>query len=357
MILSKKIMLLPTKEQEILMKKSVGVARWSYNYMISRNKDSEIFFNQNVIRKEITKLKQKDEYSWLREVSSNIPKQACKDCQKAFYDCSKQEDKEYPNFKKKGVSNSFYVNYESFHKTQNGCHCEKLGNIKTVEEVPDLEKYLEPRIVFDGKYWYITFSYETFKKFEHNENGRTIGIDLGVKTFVVTSDGDYFANINKSRTCKILYRRLKLLQRKLARCKRSSNNRKKIKQQIELTHRRLKNIRNDYIHQITTYLVKTKPKKIVVEYLRVSNMVKNRKLSRVISECGFFKFRNILEYKCELYSIDFQLADQFYPSSKLCSNCGYKKVDLTLSDRVYKCDCCGLSIDRDLNAALNLSYL
>lgn len=356
MILSKKIMLLPTPEQEILFRKSAGTARWSYNYMVGKNKDSDKFINERTIRKEITKLKRTPEYSWLKEVSANIPKQACKDCQltyKRFFEGKSGK----PSFKKRNFKDSFYVNYESFHKTQNGCHIEKIGNIKTVEQIPTLDKYFNPRVVFDNKYWYITFSYEIKPNAEHNKNGRVIGIDLGIKTFVTTSDNERFDNINKTRYCRLLYKRLKLLNRKLSRCEKDSNNRKKVISQIQATNRRLVNIRHNYIHQIISYLVKTKPSKIVVEYLRVSNMLKNRKLSKAIAQCGFYEFRRVIEYKCELYNIEFQLADQFFPSSKLCSVCGNKKDDLTLKDRVYECEHCGTKIDRDLNAAINLSRL
>ena len=356
MILSKKIMLLPTPEQIILLKKSAGTARWSYNYMLSRNNESDRFINERDIRKEITLLKKTDEYSWLKEVSANIPKQACKDCQNAYNRMFKGQVGK-PKFKKKGFKDSFYVNYESFHKTQNGCHIEKIGSVKTVEQVPILDKYLNPRVVFDNKYWYITFSYEVEDHKENLSKNRPLGIDLGIKTFVTTSDNQFFDNINKTRYCRLLYKRLKKLNRKLSRCKKGSNNRRKVITQIQITHRKLANIRRNYIHQITAYLVKTKPSKIVVEYLKVSNMLKNRKLSREISQCGFYEFRRMLEYKCKFYGIGFQLANQFFPSSKICSVCGNKKSDLRLNDRIYECDCCGVRINRDFNAAVNLSRL
>jgi transposase, IS605 orfB family len=191
MILSKKIMLLPTPEQVIALKKSAGTARWSYNYMLSRNNESDTFINERDIRKEITLLKKTDEYSWLKEVSANIPKQACKDCQNAYNRMFKGEAGK-PNFKKRGFKDSFYVNYETFHKTQNGCHIEKIGSIKTVEQIPTLDKYINPRVVFDNKYWHITFSYEVEEHKEDLSKNRPLGIDLGIKTFVTTSDNQFF---------------------------------------------------------------------------------------------------------------------------------------------------------------------
>ena len=195
MILSKKIMLLPTPEQVIALKKSAGTARWSYNYMLSRNNESDTFIHERDIRKEITLLKKTDEYSWLKEVSANIPKQASKDCQNAYNRMFKGEAGK-PNFKKRGFKDSFYANYESFHKTQHGCHIEKIGRVKTVEQIPTLDKYLNPRVVFDNKYWYITFSYEVEEHKEDLSKNRPLGIDLGIKTFVTTSDNEFFDNIN-----------------------------------------------------------------------------------------------------------------------------------------------------------------
>ena len=130
----------------------------------------------------------------------------------------------------------------------------------------------------------------------------------------------------------------------------------KTEKRIKLIHRRLSNIRLNNIHQITTSLVKTKPENIVIEGLNISGMMKNRHLSKAIGEQCLYTFTNILAYKTEFYGIKLLRADRFYPSSKTCSNCGNIKKDLKLSDRIYKCKC-GLSIDRDLNAAINLSKL
>lgn len=127
-----------------------------------------------------------------------------------------------------------------------------------------------------------------------------------------------------------------------------------IEKQIQQMYRRLANIRNNYLHQTTTSIVKTKPYRVVIEDLKVSNMMKNRHLSNAISKQGFYEFRRQLEYKCKFRGIELIIADRFYTSSKICSQCGDIKKDLKLKDRVYKCNC-GLIIDRDLNASINLS--
>lgn len=130
---------------------------------------------------------------------------------------------------------------------------------------------------------------------------------------------------------------------------------KKLEHKIKLIHRRIKNIRENYIHQITSHLVKTKPSRIVIEDLNIKGMLKNKHLSKATAEQSFYRFISVLGYKCDWNNIKFIKADRFYPSSKLCSCCGNIKKDLKLKDRTYKCSSCGFIIDRDFNASLNLA--
>ena len=368
MILSKKIRCLPTEEQLIMFKKASGTARFVYNLMISENKklynnhlqsninEKSPFITGYNFRKHITELKKLPEYSWLSEVSSKVAQQACLDCDNAFKRFFKKLSN-FPKFKKKGIKDSFYVRYDSIKVTQRGFKCEKLGEIKTSETIPKADKYYNPHIVYDGKYWYITFGIDVPEKINENNSGNTLGVDLGIKTFATVSDGTVIPNINKSRKPKSIYRKIKHFQRKLTRCKKGSKNRVKVIRKLQILHRKLRCIRNNHIHQATIMLVKTKPAKIVIECLNVLGMLKNRKLSKAISEAGFYEFARQLEYKCKLYGIDFIKANRFFPSSKLCSNCGCKKDNLKLSERTYHCEHCGNIMDRDLNAAINLSYL
>lgn len=351
-----------------MFKKASGTARFVYNLMLSENKKAYANYLQSETKgkspfiagydfgKYITKLKKLPEYSWLSEISSKVAKQACLDCDNAFKRFFKKLSN-FPKFKKKGVKDSFYVRYDSIKITQRGFKCEKLGEIKTSEPIPKADKYYNPHIVYDGKYWYITFGIDVPEKNNEHNTGKTLGIDLGIKKFATVSDGTVIPNISKSRKPKSLYRKIKHFQRKLARCRKGSNNRIKVVKKLQLLHRKLRCIRSNHIHQATTMLVKTKPAKIVIECLNVLGMLKNRKLSRAISEAGFYEFARQLEYKCRLWRIEFLKADRFFPSSKLCSKCGCKKDKLKLSERTYHCEHCGNIIDRDLNAAINLSYL
>ena len=360
-----KIRLKPTKEQEILIKKSIGVSRFVYNWCLSVQSTSDKFIRDNELRKELTQLKKTKEYYWLAEVGSNVIKQSAKDLCNAYRRYFNHISNR-PTFKKKGYSNSFYVNYESMKRTETGVRCEKLGDIKTSERLPKLAKdkhYLNPHIVFDGKYYYITFSIEVEVELKETTS-EVIGVDLGVKDFAVCSNGVVYKNINKTRAMKKLNKRLKHLQRQLSRkylMNKIGNkfvktkNIIKLEHEIKLIYRRIKDIRENYIHQITSCLVKTKPCKIVIEDLSVKGMMKNRHLSKAISQQNFHKFSHILKYKCDWNSITLVKADRFYPSSKKCSCCGTVKDNLMLRDRIYKCDVCGLIIDRDFNASRNLA--
>ena len=377
MIVSRKIRLKPTKRQEELFVKSAGAARFVYNMMLAAENEAyqngEKFIHEMTFRKRLTELK-KGELSWLKEVSSNVAKQACKDCQKAFDKFFAHQAK-YPKFKSRNKTRlSFYVNYETLKRTCNGFRGEKLGNVKTSEALPKVDRYMNPHIFHDGKYWYISFAYEVPDCYRENTSDLVIGIDLGIKDLAVLSNGTVYPNINKSKEVRRLKKKLRRTERAFSRKIQNNiesydENRKpqwkrplrecknyiKAKKKIKLLHRRLKNIRNNYIHQITAELVKATPKAIVIEDLAVTNMMKNHHLAKAIAEQKWYEFRRILTYKCSMNNIELRIASRFYPSSKTCSECGHVKKNLKLNERVYKCPECGLEIDRDLNAAINLS--
>ena len=360
-----KIRLKPTKEQEILLWKSAGCSRFIYNWALDKEADNyekgNKFINDKVLRREMTKLKKEENFKWLCEVGSNVLKQAVKDlclAYKKFFD----KKAGFPKHKSRKSNISFYVNYESMKKTQNGVQCEKLGNIKTAEPLPKLlkgEYYLNPHISYDGKYWYIGFT----RKIEIHKtelNDSIIGIDLGIKNLATCSNEKVYKNINKTKRV----RKLKRLQRKVSKKYLMNKNGEKfvktkniikLERKIKLINRTLTNIRVNHTHQVTTEIVKTKPSKIVMETLRVTNMLKNKHLSKAIAEQSFYRFISFIEYKCKLYGIELERVPTLYPSSKKCSHCGAIKKDLKLSDRTYHCECCGLTIDRDYNASLNLT--
>jgi putative transposase len=195
--------------------------------------------------------------------------------------------------------------------------------------------------------------------------GDSLGIDLGIKEFAVISTGEGFKNINKSKRVRKSNKRLKreqrrfsrkILHRKKVKTATNSTNCNKQRVKVQKAFHRLECIRKDYINKIVSSLVKTKPASITIEDLNVQGMMKNRHLSKAVSQQNFYYFRLKLTEKCRQFGIELRIADRFYPSSKTYSNCGAVKKDLNLSDRTYICPFCGLAIDRDLNAAINLKH-
>lgn len=400
MIRSIKVRLKPTSDQEVLFWKSSGTHRFIYNWTLSRQiesyKSNKKFISDSILRKEITQLKKTEEFSWLGEVSAQIPSQSIKDCCEGIKKFFKRKDsntqykksslkhkekdsnyklslidlKGFPSYKSRKTSRpSFYNNPVALEVKPNSVLIEKIGWVVLSEKnrIPlsskDFHSYMNPRITYDNKYWYLSVGIEmTDTKVELSNE--SLGLDLGVKELVVCSNKMRFKNINKSKRVKKIEKRLRRLQRKVSR--KYQNNKKgesfvktsntlKIEKKISLISRRLRNIRENHIHQITSTLVKTKPGRVVMENLNVKGMMKNRHLSDSIGKCNFYKIKDIMKYKCEKYGIVFVEVPRFFPSSKKCSQCGNIKKDLNLSERTYHCDKCGLEIDRDFNASINLS--
>ncbi|NEU05121.1 RNA-guided endonuclease TnpB family protein [Clostridium senegalense] len=367
MILAKKVRLYPTKEQEQKLWQSVGTARFIYNWTLAKQqenyKNGGKFISDNVLRKELTILK-KTELNWLNEVSNNVAKQAVKDGCNAYKSFFKGlSDK--PRFKSRRKSKpSFYNDTSKLKIKDNVVLIEKVGWITIRKNsIPMNCKYTNPRISFDGKYWFIAVSIEK-EKLLVELTDESIGIDVGVKDLAICSNGMSFKNINKTKVIKKLK---KTLKRKQKQCSRKYEKNKKgkefvktkniakLERQIRLLHRRLTNIRDNHLHQATNKIVKTKPSRVVMETLNIKGIMKNKHLSKAIAEQCLYEFKRQMQYKCELYGIEFVEADKWYPSSKTCSECGHVKTKLSLSKRTYICEECGCVIDRDYNASINLS--
>ena len=367
MIKGFKIRLLPTKEQEELMYKTIGCSRFAYNWALNRCNElykNEIKYSMGDVRKEFTQLKKQEEYKWLNEVSNKAMVESIRNLDKAFKSFFKKKSK-YPKFKSKKKSKlNFYVRYDNLYFKDNVCNIEKVGKVKftTNYNVPKC-KYMNPYCSFDGKYWYLSFNVEVDENQVNLNKNLSIGIDLGIKDLAICSNGMVFKNINKTKSVKKLKKKLKRLQRQVSRKYElnkegnkyiKTNNIIKLERQIKLLYRKLSNIRNNHIHQATSKIVKLHPYRVVMEDLNVSGMMKNRHLSKAIAEQCFYEFIRQMRYKCEFNGIEFVQVDRFYPSSKTCCCCGHIKKDLKLKDRVYVCKECGLIIDRDKNASINL---
>ena len=381
MIKAIRVMLLPNNKQKTKLFQYADTARFAYNWALGREqenyKNGGKFISDGELRKEFTQLKKTDEYAWLNEIDCDVPKQAIKDACEAYRDFFKGYTK-FPRFKSKKHSvPKFYQDNVKIKFTDTHVKLmlvagkgkatskrnQKFCRIRLAEHgrIPTNCKYCNLRIKYDGINWYITvgIEYEDSTTLLSNEG---IGIDLGIKDLAICCDGNTYKNINKTQRVKKLEKRKRRLQSSISRkyeknkkgesyCK-TSNIIKREKELLKLNHR-LTNIRQNYLHQTTSEIVKREPSFICIEDLNVKGMMKNRHLSKAIQQQCFGEFRRQIEYKSAWNNIPVIIADRFFPSSKLCSCCGAIKKDLKLSDRVYKCEC-GNVIDRDYQAALNL---
>ncbi len=384
---SYKIEINPTQEQKTKIHQTIGVSRFVYNFYIARNKEiyeregkfvSGMDFSKWLNNKYIPN---NQEMKWIKEVSSKATKQAIMNGDKAFRDFFKKA-KGFPRFKKK-KNQDVKAYFPKNNKTDWTLERHKV-KIPTLGWVRLKEFGYIPvnSIVKSGtvsqkadRYYVSILVEETAIKisngntgieiFNHNNEG--VGIDLGIKEFVICSNGNKFKNINKISTVKKVEKKLKREQRKLSRKYESlkirnkkekggnvtSQNIQKQVVKVQKLHQRLANIRTDYINKIVSSIIKQKPSYITIEDLNVKGMMKNKHLSKAITSQKFFEFKTKLTVKCKENHIELRIVDRFYPSSKTCSKCGKVKKDLKLSDRIYKCDC-GFTIDRDLNASINL---
>lgn len=376
MIKSYKVRLYPTKEQEQLMWKHVGSCRFIWNWMLAKQqelyKQGEKHLSGFDMINLLTPLKKHEEYSWLKEVSNTSLKDICRDLDKAYKMFFKKTSG-FPKFKSRKKSKpNFPIRTDALYfKDDKVLNIEKLGKVKyktdfAFEYGKGTCKFTNARVSHINGKWMLSFGMECENQ-ARELNDISMGIDLGVKDLaIVEYNGEslVFHNINKSKRMHNIGKRLKHLQRSISRKYeanrdgRKYNKTKNIERQEERLRKlyaRQSNKRRNYIHQTTHKLVSLLPKRIVMEDLNVQGMMKNRHLSKAVQEQCFYEFIRQMEYKCAWNGIELVKADRFYPSSKTCSGCGCIKKDLKLSDRIYHCSDCGLVIDRDYNAAINLS--
>lgn len=376
MIKSYKVRLYPTKEQEQLMWKHVGSCRFIWNWMLAKQeelyKQGEKHLSAFDMINLISPMKKQEEYKWLSDVSNNSLATICRDLDKAYKRFFKKTSG-FPKIKSRKKSKpNFPIRTEVLYfKDDKVLNIEKLGKVKyktdfAFEYGKGTCKFTNARVSYINGKWILSFGMECENQ-TRELNDISMGIDLGVKDLaIVEYNGEplVFHNINKSKQMRNIGKRLKHLQRSISRKYEANRDGKKYNKtkNIERQEERLRklyarqsNIRRNYIHQTTHKLVSLLPKRIVMEDLNVQGVMKNRHLSKAVQEQCFYEFIRQMEYKCAWNGIEFIKADRFYPSSKTCSSCGCIKKDLKLSDRIYHCPDCGLVIDRDYNAAINLS--
>ena len=373
-----KIEIDPTAEQKSKIHQTIGVSRFIYNFYIAHNKEIYDREGKFVSGMDFSKwlnneyIPNNKDMKWIKEVSSKATKQAIMNGDKSFRDFFKKA-KGFPKFKKK-KNQDVKAYFPKNNKTdwtieRHRVKIPTLGWIRLKEfgYIPVNSIVKSGTVSQKADRYYVSILVEENDKKVYKSTNEGVGIDLGVKEFVVCSDGIKFKNINKTSTVKKIEKKLKREQRKLSRkyeslkirnknIKEGRATRQNIQKQVvkvQKLHQRLTNIRTDYINKIVSSIIKQKPSYITIEDLNVKGMMKNKHLSKAIASQKFFEFKTKLTVKCKENHIELRIVDRFYPSSKTCSNCGKIKKDLKLSDRIYKCDC-GFTIDRDLNASINL---
>lgn len=336
-----------------------------------RYKNNETFLNSNEMSSLLPKLKRSSGFEWLKEVSSASLQYACADLY-ASYCLFFNHRSNKPCFKRKKKSKQSYrVSNNYFYFDCNYIQVQKVGRVKYKSDFvfPNGNEYrfLNIRISFENKKWFVSFGFECENQAYSKLTDDAMGIDLGIKELAVVAYGDkqfVFHNINKSKKMRNLDKRISHQQRVISRkylCSKMRTGRyeetKNIvreREKLQKLYIRQKNIRKDYLHQVTHKLVVMLPCCVTMEDLNIVGMMKNKHLSKAVGEQNFSEFIRQIKYKCEWNGIPFVQVDRFYPSSKTCSCCGSIKRDLKLSDRLYICSDCGLVIDRDYNAAINL---
>ena len=365
----------PTEEQKVKIRKTIGTCRYVYNFYLAHNKElfekGEPFMSGKSFSVWLNNeyLPKHPEYSWIKEVSSKSVKHSIECGCTAFSRFFKHQSA-FPNFKKKGKSD---VKMYFVKNNPGDCRCERHRiNIPTLGWIRIKEKGYIPTtkdgyVIKSGSVsmkagrFYVSALVEIPDPEITDPKNEGIGIDLGLKEFAICSNGRTYKNINKSARLKKIEKHLIREQRSLSRkyenLKKGESTQKaniqKQKLKVQKLHHKLDLIRTDYINKTIAEIVKTKPSYITIENLNVSGMMKNRHLSKAVASQKFYEFRVKLQAKCHENSIEFQVADRWYPSSRICHGCGCIKKDLKLSDRTYRCGC-GYVEDRDLNAALNL---
>ena len=343
----------PDKSQKELLSKTFGCVRviWNANVESFNSYDKD----NNPKPKLISKSDLIDDKPWLNDVSSAAIQQKIIDFKgtiSQFFSKTRKKKINRPIFKKKSGNQSYRLPNQKFLINGNKIRLEKIGWVKmSVDRViPDNSKILSCTISKNCcNQYFVSISVDTVVCHKP-ETGKSVGIDLGLKSFATLSDNIVIDNIKFFREKQS---EIAKIQKHLSRKRKGSNRFKKNKARMARLHNKVANKRNNFLHNVTTLLVNNYDV-ICIEDLNVSGMLSNHKLAKAIYDTSFSMFRSMLEYKCKWYGKELVVIDRFFPSSKTCSKCGWKKDDLTLSDRVFKCENCGIEIDRDLNAAINI---
>jgi putative transposase len=330
-----------------------ALAEWQRQYEAHKADASLPKPSQMALRRQLNSIKA-EQFPWMLEVTKNAPQMAIIQLGAAFKNFFAGRAK-YPKFRKKGLHDRFSLTNDQFGIDASRIRIPNLGWVRMRETLRFAGKILSATVSRVADRWFVSITVDIPDDLlrPKAENQGAVGVDLGVSALATLSTGESIAG---PKAHKALLCRLQRLSRWLSRKVKGSENRKKAKVKLSRLHARIGNIRNDGLHQLTTNLTR-RFHTISIEDLNVKGMVKNRHLSRAVSDMGFFEFRRKLDYKAAQRGGTIVVADRWYPSSKTCSGCGHKLETLTLSVREWTCPECGSIHDRDVNAAINLKNL
>jgi putative transposase len=361
----------PNNKQKTAFIKSCGTSRFVWNWGLAKRIELyntkqgkerfTSFYKQNI---ELNSIKY-NQYPWMLDVSKCVAQESLQDLDRAYADLIRRiqnHSKKYgrPKFKKKGERDSFRLtNNVADGKTStlrldgNKIHLPKIGFVRVKEDTSSFSgKILNVTIKKESERWYCCLKVSK-EITDVKNNGGVIGIDVGLKNYLTTYDGNSIDIVEHHKSLSKKLSRLKILAQQQARTKKGSHNRHKANIQLSKCHKHIENTRHDFIAKLTSQLAKTKSV-ICIEDLKVENLKRNKILGRSISDSGWGIFREMLEYKTKWYGSRLILIPTSYPSSKMCSDCHYIFKGMTLDDRNWVCPNCGVKHDRDENAAQNI---
>ena len=365
MLRAHKIKLNPTPEQEVYFRKACGIARFTYNWALdtwckNRNKPKDDRKSVTESKNDFNEIKGK-KFPWIYEVTKCAPEYAFMDLNKAMSNHFKNPKKfKFPKYKtKKRSKMAFGVDNDNFAIHFHRLHLAKMNEpVNMAEELRLYGKLMSCRISYKAGHWYASITVDDCKPKTPKKLGdgvpskeKSIGIDLGIKTLAVLSDGRTFEN---QKHIGHALKKVRRLNRKLSRSQIGSNNHEKVVLELAKAYEKVTNLRNDQYHKAVNAILSTHTDLIGLENLNVKGMMKNKKLSRQFADVAFTTFKHILTYKAEYLGIAVVDVGRFYPSSQLCNDCKYQYKELTLADREWDCPNCGKHHDRDGNASKNI---
>ena len=352
-MLAHRIRLRPNREQERYFLRACGVSRFTWNWALEAwKKGHERGEKPNALelKKQFNAIKAED-FPWTYEVTKYASQQPFIHLQSAFRRFFQKQSK-YPRFKRKGINDAFYIGGDHLKFEGKRIRIPKLGWVRMRESLRFPGKVNSATVSRAADHWYVSVSVELSEKPKPCENQDGIGVDLGVNRLATLSNNEEFEG---PKPLKKHLKKLQRLSRQLSRKKKDSKNREKARIKLARLHLRIRNIRQDALHKLTTYITKSFDS-IAIEDLNVKGMVRNRRLARAILDMGFYEFRRQIVYKSMLRGCNVFDVDRWFPSTKKCSRCYVVKDSMPLVERLFRCDACGFVIDRDVNAARNNAW-